>query len=294
MRFVIIVGVVFAAVSMPFPCFGQGMSLLGEDVTSGAETSYDGPVYQTSANTSPEGNTQENEDKANGEIVKKVIGGELLTKEEFILYLETIEDLNPLSGWQQITTKIHSLQYPQDHDLKVAGIKLFKNGRENEGWEKVTIPGDTPPKFVKGDDGKRIDIAHSFAGIRAGLNRGGVSEWAMSNVNTGWGDSLQVVSSRIEAAESYIAGAFTFNYKKTDKAIDKFAGAGGYKPPDQIKGNNLGLEVQDYLKDHPQKKLSEAFKEVWAEQTLTLKRRQEAIDRFLKRQQSNSFGLNAL
>jgi hypothetical protein len=244
--------------------FCQDFSLLGEEVEEAAvSTNTRAAISEITGEESPV-ESAENE-LNNSEVVQKTRNGEMLTQDEFILYVETIEALNPFMGWEQIITKMHALQYPQDTDLKIAGIRLFRNGKENEGWEKVEIPGDKPPKFVMGNNGKKIDIAHAYAGLRAGLNRGAITGWSMGNVNTGWGDSLQVASDRIEAAQSYIAGAFTFDYRKTDKAMDKFSNAKNFKPHDQIRGNELGLELKFYFENNSGRKLSEGFRDVWAE-----------------------------
>ena len=185
------------------------------------------------------------------EVVATLGKTNTLSRAGFIVYLRAVEEMNPNMGWQQIITKLHDESYPADSVCKVAGVPLFVNGKDNEGWEKVRLPNCQVPKFVNDSKGNKVDVAHAYAGIRGGLNRSGGTRWAMTNVNTGWGDSLQVASARIQATKSYVAGAFTFNYRKTDKAIDKFSNAGNFKPKDQVLGNNLGQEVQKTLRTSP-------------------------------------------
>ena len=182
-----------------------------------------------------------------------------LTRAEFIIYLRIVEEMNPKMGWQQIITRLHDESYPADSHCVVAGVPLFVNGKDNEGWEKVKLPKGNVPKFVVDGKGQKVDVAHAYAGIRGGLNRTtGVTRWAMTNVNTGWGDSLQVASARIKAAKDYTVGAFTFNYSKSHRAMDKFSAAGNYKPKNQVLGNNMGQAVQKTLRNSPVK-LSDAF-----------------------------------
>ena len=196
-----------------------------------------------------------------GDVLLKMQKRERLTNKEFIAYILAVEAMNPLMGWQQIVTKLHAQCYPQDHNLKIWGVRLFKNGKENEGWEKVTLPMNlTPPEHITSKDGEDIKVAHTFAAIRAGLNRSGVTNWTMSNVNTGWGDSVQVWGERISASGNYFLGAF-HDYDKCYAAMDRFSNAPNYKSPDQVLGNEIGLDLQKYLKDHPNAKLSEAYME---------------------------------
>ena len=192
------------------------------------------------------------------EVKEKIKKTGNLTRAEFIVYLRIVEEMNPKMSWQQIITKLHDESYPADSHCVVAGVPLFVNGKDNEGWEKVKLPQGNVPKFVVDGKGQKVDVAHAYAGIRGGLNRSGATRWAMTNVNTGWGDSLQVVSARIKAAKNYTVGAFTFDYSKSYRAMDKFSAAGNYKPKDQVLGNNMGQEVQRTLRNSPMN-LSDAF-----------------------------------
>ena len=183
-----------------------------------------------------------------------------LTRDQFIEYLKEVQKLNPNATWQQIITRMHYERYFKDHKLTVATIPLFHNGDENKGWETIKLPnGYKPPKFITDNKGNKVDIAHAYAGIRGGLNRSGVTKWAMKNVNTGWGDSLQVVNGYILGARSYLKGAVTLDGSKFSEGNKHFSSAPNYKPEDQIRGNNLGIQVENYLREHPQATMSQAF-----------------------------------
>ncbi len=207
--------------------------------------------------------------KLEGEIIPKLFDKyPVLTREEFILYLEVVEATNPLKTWQQIATKLHQRAYPEDANRSVAGIDLFKSGPENDGWEKVQLPGEYVPKFVIGENGKRIDIAHAYAGLRAGLNRGSTKTWWMTRVNTDWGDSYQVAGERLGATGTIIGGIFTFDGDQISEGADKWSNAENYKTEPQIRGNRAAIKAQTFLTEGKGKKLSEAFKGVLWPQTL--------------------------
>jgi len=195
-----------------------------------------------------------------------------LTRDEFMVYLEMVEALNPLCSWQQIVTKLHAAAYPEDvgRDVPVIGVPLFRDGPENAGWDKVTLPGRYVPKFVVGEDGKPIDIAHAYAGLRAGLNRGRTGSWWMSRVNTGWGDSYQVGSARLGATGDILAGIFTFDGDRISQGAGDWSNAPQYKTEAQKRGNEVGLKVQTYLeKTDPKATLSEGFRHELYPQRLT-------------------------
>ena len=254
-KLVLIVTLMLAS---PVLAFGDDVSLLGnagEEVTNG--NSSVGKSVRTTvgrglwAQLKAWREAREANWPSKDEVKDKVKKTGNLTRAEFIVYLRIVEEMNPKMSWQQIITKLHDESYPADSHCVVAGVPLFVNGDENKGWEKVNLPKGNVPKFVVDGAGQRVDVAHSYAGIRAGLNRSGASRWAMTNVNTGWGDSLQVVNARIKAAKDYTVGAFTFDYTKSYHAMDKFSDAGNYKPQNQVLGNNLGQNVQKTLRNSP-------------------------------------------
>ncbi len=173
-----------------------------------------------------------------------------LTVSQFLDYVKEVQALNPQATAQQIITQFHHGQYAKDEGVY---IPLFAEGEENSGWQGVKLPAGTmPPKFITDKDGNLVDIAHSYAGVRGGLNRSGIHRWAMKNVNTNWGDSLQIVNSYILSARSYLSGDF-------DNGKKHFSRAPSYKPEDQIRGNNLGIQLESHLRDNPQTKLSQAY-----------------------------------
>ena len=195
-------------------------------------------------------------------MAKLADGKELLTEKEFVTYLRAVEAKNPGKSWAQIVTKLHEYYYAADSTLVFVGIPLFKNTKENEGWEVVNLIGQ-PPKFIKADDGAKVDISHSYAGVRALIGRNVLTAPLMGNVNTGWGDSIQVAGGRISAVERYIAGAFTFDYDKSYKAMDQFSDAANFKPDDQIRGNTIGMKVMEIVrKNRKSERLSDAYAQV--------------------------------
>ena len=195
-----------------------------------------------------------------------------LTREEFVVYLEVVEATNPLKTWQQIATKLHQKAYPEDADRKVAGVSLFVDGPENEGYDKVQLPGRYVPKFVIGEDGKKIDIAHAYAGLRAGLNRGSTKTWWMTRVNTDWGDSYQVAGERLGGTGRIIGGIFTFNGDRISRGASQWSNATNYKTKPQIRGNQAAIVAQTFLTDRKGNKLSEAFTHVLWPQKLERKK----------------------
>jgi hypothetical protein len=88
-------------------------------------------------------------------------------------------------------------------------------------------------------NGNKIDIHHTYAGIRSGLNRDGFLEgprkWVMGHLNTDWGDYIQVVV-HVDTA---------------------------YAPDDQLKGDEISLQLADECEkpENENKKLSEIYKE---------------------------------
>ena len=246
---------VLSIILLVSPVFGQNSPVTFLGLRSApVETSYGGIAGGVAERKPIESKYPPIED-----VMQKMKNKERLTNREFIAYILAVEALNPLKGWQQIVTRLHAAAYPQDTDLKICGIRLFKNGAENEGWEEVTLPmGLKPPLNITDRKGQLIKVAHTYAAIRAGLNRSGLNSWAMSNVNAGWGDSVQVVGYRIIASQEYLAGAF-HNYDKCYAAMDDFAKAPDYKSPAEVLGNELGLNLQRYLKVYPASKLSEAY-----------------------------------
>ena len=163
-------------------------------------------------------------------VIEKIDEDNILNTREFVDFIRAIEEGNPGKNWRQIITKLHAEYYEEDVDLSFFSIRLFKNGPENEGYDNV----DT----IIHRDGTRFNTAHTYAGIRAGLNRGRVTSWFMTNVNTGWGDTVQVLGEYLK-----------FNFK----------GASGYKSPDEVLGNKASKVLQTDLKNNPGKKLSQAY-----------------------------------
>lgn len=186
-------------------------------------------------------------------VINKISGGNELKPDEFITYIETLEQQNPTMSWKQIISQIHSEEYSEDVRLSIMGIPLFTNGEENKDYMDVDSLSVQPPRFVVTEDGTKIDVAHSYAGIRAGLNRGSAIGWFMTNVNTGWGDSVQVWGARIKG------GLKLFSPWHMKEGASQIWHASDWKPDNQVRGNEMGKWVQGYLDEHPDAKLSDAY-----------------------------------
>ncbi len=171
-----------------------------------------------------------------------------LNPEELIAYLTMLEATNSDSDWKKNIAKLHFGAYQGDVDLELVGVRLFKHGSESDGYEKVKFPCDNFPKFVM-QNGKKIDIAHSYAGLRSDLNRKyKIWKAIMVRVNTNWGDHLQ----NIERSWHNLWKRVTFSGK-----IDN----GDYAPPDQLAGDDIGLWLKNYYskKENKDKPLSQAY-----------------------------------
>ncbi|MBI4865045.1 MAG: hypothetical protein HY815_33025 [Candidatus Riflebacteria bacterium] len=167
-------------------------------------------------------------------VVQKLKKNELLTEKEFVIYLRGLEAANTSKSWAHLITKLHHDQYSADSNLRLCGIRLFLNGKENEGWESVNLLNVPVPKFIKNDKGERVDIAHSYAGVRALVERGSVRGILMGNVNTGWGDSVQVVGGEITGSWTIVKGIFTLNTDRIKNGAREFGNAPNFKPPGRV------------------------------------------------------------
>ncbi len=188
---------------------------------------------------------------------------------EFVEYIKAVENNNPGMSWQQIISQLHEESYPEDANLDPTklGLKLFINGKENEGYENVdTLVKSDTYFFSKQNNGERINLAHTYAGIRAGLNREGFRSWFMTNVNTGWGDTSQVVGDRIEGAWGVLTSGFGFfNKQKYEESKKLFKEAPRRKTDDQVLGNKASKWIQSYLNKNPDAKLSDAYEAYFKE-----------------------------
>jgi hypothetical protein len=211
-----------------------------------------------------------------------------LTPCEMIYYLRKIEDANPRYDWRQIISKLHRKSYPKDIDLQPLGVTLFLEGKENEGYEKVnTFESEVSavPKFINDDEGRMIDVAHSYAGLRSLVNRGNASSYFVGKMNTQWGDYYQIgmgiKDGTLDTAGGSIKSAwYTLTQNDADKAkadkqitdgIHSITHAGDWLPPDQERGNELGMKLIDFFKTHPKSKLSEAYKAMFLGQNIDMR-----------------------
>lgn len=190
---------------------------------------------------------------------EKADAGKPLTQAEFLAYLRAVEALNPGKPWEQIASRLHALAYPQDSDLAVMGIDLFKTGKKSAGYGEVLLPSYQPPKFMFNDRGELVDVAHAYAGARALADRNRVTGTVMGKINTGWGDQVQVLGDQVAGTKSILAGIFTLDKGKIRAGADTFADAGKWRPPVQERGNRLGMKVLSILAKERKGTLSATF-----------------------------------
>ena len=161
-----------------------------------------------------------------------------LTLDEFINYLKFIEQQNKGFDWKKIIAKLHFDVYGDDVDrtTPLLPIRLFVHGEDTKGYEKVNTFCRSAPKFVIDKNGSKIDISHSYAGLRSDLNRDFPPwMWLLRNFNTDWGDTWQVIM-----------------HFDSNRA-----------PPDQRRGNKIGKWLAAYYSkpENKGKNLSQAYAE---------------------------------
>lgn len=179
-----------------------------------------------------------------------------VTQQEFINYITRVEEANPGSSWKQILAALHVDKYRKDafeEKLPILGTPLFEWGPETDGWEDVDLLCKAPlpsssnpawytPKFVRTDSGDMTELGHAYGAIRVNLNRGSsangtfIPEYAWTRIITHWGDYWQVI---------------IHNWFLREKG-DRF-------PPDQYRGNEMGIWLEKYYSQNPNAPLSEAF-----------------------------------
>ena len=206
-----------------------------------------------------------------------------MTEIEFISYLKELEELNPGASWQQLITRMHYFWYSYDDSTKIFGHNLFIDGKENEGWEKVKLPNDRVPKFIRDKNGERIDIAHAYAGVRAMVNRKATEGWIFSLANTHAGDLYQVwngrrhavvgngcsvlpnkVQSWLPICRRYLDPDGESTYENNSLTKD-WSYSGKYYPDDQSRGNTIGMLAGELVQRGSERTLSSAFARVLKE-----------------------------
>jgi len=204
--------------------------------------------------------------------------------DELIMFIKKVEADNPDMTWQEIVTKLHIEYYPVDSNLQVPfqigsykffEVGLFKSGKDNKEYDSVGLDDCKPPKYMNGSNG-RIDISHTYAIVRAGINRGMGTAWTMKKINGDWGDYMQVAGGYIKGTVNmglgFIGGYYhglTGNNKgvknsnaKYNHGKSQWANAPTWRPPDQAKGNKIGMDIASYLDSNHHAKLSEAYTHV--------------------------------
>jgi hypothetical protein len=174
----------------------------------------------------------------------------VVTRQELITFLKRVEQANPDYSWAQIVAALHVALYSTDaldQKLPVLNIPLFAWGPETEGWEEVDLlcraptGGPNPPwyvpKFVRADSGEITELGHAYGALRVNLNRDpGIWQDTWVNIITHWGDRWQQIIHNWILREE-----------------------GDRYPPDQYRGNDMGIWLEGYYRAHPYAPLSEAF-----------------------------------
>lgn len=182
--------------------------------------------------------------------------GKPLTKEEFLVYLRELESKNPNMGWKTITAYLHARAYEAKGDLKntlgktlaehptlekipfskdlASNTPLFIHVPETNKRKEIKDVSDLYGRFIINDNGEKVDMAHSYAGLRSDIGRipGSIDQEKMRMVNTYAGDYYQELS----------------------------------PPNEQLKGNKIGYALSRYYQDpkNANKKLSEAYVDILA------------------------------
>ena len=75
------------------------------------------------------------------------------TEDEYLEWVKGIEKLNPHADRETIVTKMHSIMYPGDYDLKIAGVPLFREGQDTKNAHTVDIPAKriVPQTIINND-----------------------------------------------------------------------------------------------------------------------------------------------
>ncbi|MFH1467984.1 MAG: hypothetical protein ABIO70_26595 [Pseudomonadota bacterium] len=208
-------------------------------------------------------------------VAAKLAKKQRLTSCEFLVYVKKVEQINPDMGWQQLTTALHQGIYAADTKLNFFGVDLFVDGKDNAGWEKANLPYGSP-KWIESSGGSVIDIGHSYAGLRAVLNRNQASSYFMSRVNTQWGDQTQVIQDKVEGAAGRAWGNAEWAWNQIPlvgsdegekaanerimKAKIQYQNAQNNLPPDQERGNAGGLYLRSWFISNPTGTLSDAYR----------------------------------
>ena len=278
---------VFLAGATLAPVFAQGSELFG----LGGDTA---PAAVEAA-VAPEVVVVDETERV---LAKLNAGKELLTVPEFLTYIRALEALPrnqdviaaaqaatqdaelPARGWALISSKLHDMHYGSmaqnfndrgvvysvgpTEDLSFEVLRLFRDGTENQDFQKIDLLHPRGPKYILDAEGQKLDIAHSYAAVAALVMRDQVSGTLMGNVNTGWGDSLQVVGGKLKSRWPMVKGIFGLDARQIQEADTQWEQADQSKSDDQVRGNVLGNEARSFLMWHRRASLSEAFEVAFA------------------------------
>jgi len=173
----------------------------------------------------------------------------VVSRQELLTYLERVEQANPDASWKQIVAALHVALYNDDalsRTLPLIPTPLFKWGPETDGLENVDLlyraPTRVPnpdwyvPKFVRADNGEITELGHAYGAIRINLNRDRLLQDFRLSVITHGGDFWQQVLHNWILRED----------------VNRF-------PPDQLRGDWMGVWLENYYRTHSSTPLSQAF-----------------------------------
>ncbi|VVB51771.1 Uncharacterised protein [uncultured archaeon] len=204
--------------------------------------------------------------KADWNTIKdKLSKDQPLTTCELLYYIEKVEGANPGRNWEDIVARIHYQAYPGDNDISIAGYPLYaKNDytkfininifdkEVNNSNSRMKVP-----RFITLKNGDKVDVGHTYAGVRAGIGRGWTNSAAGTTLSTDAGDIYQIFFDE----KGVVSGV------KQILTLDPVGGAKtiwhspDYWPADQRRGNSLAWTLRGYFRDHPDAKLSDGFRE---------------------------------
>lgn len=206
-------------------------------------------------------------------VLAKVEKKTPVNEADVIVYLKAVEDdpANAKFTWEHIITRIHEHFY--SHDTRgPLGWFLFENGASNEGYGGVKLAMPVPYLMLN-PAGQEVDVKHAYAGARALVARdnypiaGDVNSWLWGKANTGWGDSAQQVGMKSAGFLQHFLGQVVQPIGRGAEWRDDGAKRfwADWKPEDQIRGNDMGMRLLNWLARNRTKKLSDAFAAVFEE-----------------------------
>lgn len=149
--------------------------------------------------------------------------------------------------WAMIASKMHDDHYPEHREGNTyVVLDLFEDGPENHRWQEVDLLVERSPEYAVASDGTLVKVSHTYAGVAALVGRSGIGADFWSNLNTDWGDRLQRKKEQAKDVIRTILGRERGDPDAT-------------RSPDQVHGNYLGRNANEFLQRERDAALSEAL-----------------------------------